>query len=241
MKLEITFRWKYLSIALVAFCLLSAFGYWWTAIRPYYPVEAILAAPLREIRAEENGVLPEALLQEGEAFKLGQLFFASNQDKLNQAKFKLDQNMQQYVYLQNEIGSSEVMDQVLSELQKWQQKVAELEKDRPLVPAAPFDGIVLQCFKTAGEKTHLGEPVLLISKQQNWVEAEIPETMLSKMRVGLSASVKLPSYPGKTWVGKVAWISPLAKHGKLKIRIYADDLPFKPGLTAKASIKIHGS
>lgn len=71
------------------------------------------------------------------------------------------------------------------------------------------------------------------------MEAEIDEALLSRVRVGLPARLEFPLYPKQQWMGQVAWISPVIEAGKVKIRLTADLLPLRPGLSAKTYIKIH--
>ncbi len=180
-----------------------------------------------------------------------------NCQQLDQGKQEIDQSMEQYLYLQKEMNlqgkSSEFLDQILGEAQKMQEQCSHIEKEIALLKkeraelekliekgsfSAKSDGVILRRFKQLGEAVFNGEPVFLISNsQQRWVEAEIEEKMLLKIRIGSPALVSFPSFPQKTWPAKVSWISSVVKEGKLKIRIAAENLPPYSGLTAKASIK----
>lgn len=259
----------------LAMSLLGGSFYWSKQIYPYYrTTQAAVYAPSREIKAGEMGNLADGSLMEGDLFQKGAPLFSLNgmvdfseitrldgqisalKVQLDETKLQADQIMEQYVYLQKELGgvdSPSVMDEILAEVQGWQEKsagvslsIARLEAQKLLVQdqlarlsaVAPFDGVVLRSYCEAGEKIKAGDPVLLVCQKNLSIEAELPETMLSYIHLNQAATIKLPSYPGKTWNGQITWISPCVSSGKLKIRIQADDLPFKAGLSADVLIKI---
>jgi multidrug resistance efflux pump len=183
----------------------------------------------------------------------------SCQQRIQQEKFKLEQAMQKYVRAQGEleigIGSSGEMDRVLSEVEDAQKKSDQYETEISFLAAekssvqakiakqlfaAPFEGMVIRRYMQPGEIAKAGDPILAICNQQlRWVETEIPEQMLANIRVGLSAILAFPSYPGKKWPAKVSWISPIVNEGKMKIRLTAERLPDQHGLSANVSIKVH--
>jgi len=72
---------------------------------------------------------------------------------------------------------------------------------------APFDGIVSQLPK-AGDFARTGAPLLsIVSTTGVWVEANFKETDLTQMRVGQDAELKVDTYPGQVFHGKVTSIS----------------------------------
>jgi multidrug resistance efflux pump len=179
-----------------------------------------------------------------------------HRQQVEQAKQRVDQGMEQYAYLQSELSlegkTSGLLDQILAEAQQMQSDCFQMEKElvafqnerselEKLIGrgsfVADFEGVVLRRLKQAGDSVLEGEPIFLISNhQKRWVEAEIPEKMLLKIRVGSLATIELPSFPKEKWQAQVSWISPVAKEGKLKIRMTAENLPRYSGLTAKALI-----
>lgn len=275
------FRWKpaYTLASFVAgtcLCLASGVIYWRQTIYPYYHLKyARLQAPSREMCAEDTGFIAETALSEGDLFQQGQHLFSlkevSNLDQLKQVqekmqackvrisetKAKVDQTMEQYVYLQKEllgVESSEIMDEILAEAQSWQDKTVQIEQELAILDAdynalqaklakqvvkAPFDGVVLRRYMQPGEKIREGDAVLLVSANDMSIEAEVPETILSYLTLQQTAMISLPAFPGQQWQGQITWISPTVVDGKLKVRIKADNLPFKTGLTANVSLKIH--
>lgn len=254
---------------------LFGFFYWAKKIYPYYHIkQAVVYAPIREIKSSEIGSLADGSLSEGDLFQKGELLFSLNamidsseigqldgkisamKPKLEQANGKAEQIMDQYLYLKKELGgveSAAVLEEILAEVQVWQAKSLEIsqaiaglteqrdsivERLSKLSSLAPFEGVVLRRFSEPGEKISLGDPVLLVGQKNLSIEAEIPETMLSYLSLKQKATIHLPSFPEKIWEGHISWISPSVSNGRLKIRIHAEDLPFKTGLTADVCIKI---
>jgi membrane fusion protein (multidrug efflux system) len=78
------------------------------------------------------------------------------------------------------------------------------------VVTAPSDGIVTRVERLqVGSYINASAPVFaLMSTGDTWIEANFKEDQLTHMRVGQTARVEVDSYPGKTFEGKVASVSP---------------------------------
>ena len=78
------------------------------------------------------------------------------------------------------------------------------------VVTAPSDGIVTRVEQLqVGSYINASAPVFaLVSTGDTWIEANFKEDQLTHMRVGQTARVEVDSYPGKTFEGKVASVSP---------------------------------
>jgi multidrug resistance efflux pump len=267
--------WSWKALGFVALLLIVGMGvYWKKEIHPFVNIAGgTLQIAKREVFAEESGVLSE--LFGDDFFQKGQVLFSTKdpfliskvqqalskeeeqQKEIEALQGKLEQSMQQYVYVQNELplqlSSTSVLDQMVGEIQKIQEQIRELEDgvtDLQITRSAmqhsmnaslaPFEGVVLQHFKQSGSRIEAGDLVFMIGeKERLWVEAEIEENMLAHVRAGLLAQIQFPSFPKKKWDGKVSWVSPVVERGTVKIRITADHLPLQPGLSANARIKIH--
>ena len=272
------FFWKNLRLIVVFASLsLGIFAlHWWKNVRPFFNIEhGTLCVMSTEVRSDEAGQLAQCSLEEGDFFQVGQSLFSLDasafiaelkeidrkaplyRKEIEEMKLKVDQTMQQYLYLQKELSfegkTSELLDEMLKEAQKMQGNCFQIEKElialqnerselekkiakRSLL--ADFEGVVLKRFKEVGDKVDSKEPIFLITNnKKRWVEAEVPEEMLMKVQVGLPAFLEFVSYPKKKWAAQISWISPVAKEGKLKIRLTADNLPCYSGLHAKASIR----
>lgn len=75
---------------------------------------------------------------------------------------------------------------------------------------APSDGVVTRVEQLqVGSYVAASTPVFaLVSTHDIWLEANFKEDQLGHMRAGQIASVKIDSYPGKTFKGRVASVSP---------------------------------
>ncbi|MEO8847188.1 MAG: HlyD family secretion protein [Casimicrobiaceae bacterium] len=78
------------------------------------------------------------------------------------------------------------------------------------VVAAPSDGVVTRVEQLqVGSYIAASAPVFaLVSTGDVWIEANFKEDQLAHMRVGQQASVEVDSYPGQTFEGRVASVSP---------------------------------
>jgi membrane fusion protein (multidrug efflux system) len=75
---------------------------------------------------------------------------------------------------------------------------------------APSDGIVTRVEQLQiGSYVAASTPVFaLVSTHDVWLEANFKEDQLGHMRAGQAASIRIDSYPGRTFKGKVASVSP---------------------------------
>ncbi|MDE3045023.1 MAG: efflux RND transporter periplasmic adaptor subunit [Verrucomicrobiota bacterium] len=237
--------------------------YWWQAVRPYIWIEqAQLVSPSFPIAAKGAGKVAALLVEEGDSFSQGQSLFTLEdsrrdlrqvedklkmaQERLEQETKRLEETLEKYVqeqevnFLLEVQDSQQMMNQLEQEISQIQGERLTLQNKGNQSSAAPFDGMVLNALKRAGEDASLGETVLLVSKTEaHWVEAEIPEQILSKIQVGSSALLEFIAFPGKRWPAKISWISPIVKEGKLKVRLTADQLPHQSGLSAKVRLKVY--
>jgi len=122
---------------------------------------------------------------------------------------------------------------------------------------APLSGMVLSENVESGEYVAPGTPVVTIGNLEKvWLRAYINETDLGRVKVGQPVQVTTDTYPGKTYEGKISFISSQAEFTpknvqtteervKLVYRIKVDLLnpamELKPGMPADATIQILAS
>lgn len=143
----------------------------------------------------------------------------SSQAQFDQAQHGLDNARQSVAAAQQQAASVLAMldgnpdidpDQHPSVLQAQ----ADLDKARLNLSyatiTAPDDGIVTKVEQLqVGDAINVGSPVFaLISSRDVWIEANYKESQLTHMRAGQPATVKIDTYPGKTFEAKVASIAP---------------------------------
>jgi len=72
------------------------------------------------------------------------------------------------------------------------------------VMSAPFDAIVAKKWLEEGDVLQPGAPILtLYERHEAWVTANFEETKISRFKVGQPAVVRVDSYPGLVFHGKV--------------------------------------
>jgi HlyD family secretion protein len=120
------------------------------------------------------------------------------------------------------------------------------------VVASPLSGIVLSDNIEPGEFVSAGTPVVTVAELDNvWLRAFVNETDLGRVKVGQTARISTDTYPGKTYEGRVSFLSSQAEFTprnvqtqeervKLVYRVKIDlpnpDQELKPGMPADAEI-----
>jgi membrane fusion protein, multidrug efflux system len=74
--------------------------------------------------------------------------------------------------------------------------------------AAPTDGTVGERHALAGQLVAPGTQVIDLVQSEVWVQANFKETQLTNMRVGDSTDVRIDTFPGRVFHGKVEQLSP---------------------------------
>jgi membrane fusion protein (multidrug efflux system) len=74
--------------------------------------------------------------------------------------------------------------------------------------AAPADGNVGERQVRVGQLVSPGTQVIAFVSNNKWVQANYRETQLTNMKVGDAAELRIDSYPGKVFSGKVIEIAP---------------------------------
>ena len=74
--------------------------------------------------------------------------------------------------------------------------------DRTLI--APADGRVVMTFVRKGEHVAPGQRILMFHDPKDiWVEANIKETDVRRLKPGMSADIRVDAYPGTVFKGEV--------------------------------------
>jgi RND family efflux transporter MFP subunit len=74
---------------------------------------------------------------------------------------------------------------------------------------APISGIVLTRIANLGLVANMSQELFTVADLSTvWVMASINEKDFSTIRVGTTASVTAPAYPGRVWKGRVVYIQP---------------------------------
>jgi HlyD family secretion protein len=120
--------------------------------------------------------------------------------------------------------------------------------------ASPLKGLVLSKNIEPGEFVSPGTPVVTVGDLVNvWLRAYISEGDLGRVKVGQKAAVTTDAWPGRTFEGRVSFISPQAEFTpknvqtpkervklvyRVKIDITNPDMALKAGMPADAEILV---
>ena len=113
-------------------------------------------------------------------------------------------------------GSTNLVESSRRRLALWDispEQIANLETngevDKTMTLYAPAGGYVLQRLVLPGQKIMPSEPLLMIGDLSTvWADADIYETDLPYIKVGMPVELLLPYWPGKKFEGKITFVSP---------------------------------
>jgi membrane fusion protein YbhG len=121
---------------------------------------------------------------------------------------------------------------------------------------SPMSGIVLSKSVEPGEFVSAGTPVVTVADLENvWLRAYVNEADLGRVKLGQGVRVTTDTYPGKTYEGRVSFISSQAEFTpksvqtekvrvklvyRIKIDIRNTNMELKPGMPADAEILMGG-
>lgn len=111
--------------------------------------------------------------------------------------------------------------------------------------SAPFAGTVIEKKVTLGELASPSEPMFTIADLSRvWIQADLPEAALAKVRVGANAKVIVPAYAGETFTGRVSHIGAMldkeTRTIAARIEVANADGRLKPEMFATATIDAGG-
>ena len=145
-------------------------------------------------------------------------------------------------------GAASLLDAARRRLEFWDvsdNQIKRLEQtgkiEKNLTLYSPADGWVTEKNVLAGQKIMAGEPLLVISDLTRvWGDADIYQTDLPYVRVGMSAEITIPYWDGKSFQGTVAFIAPTVdpetRTVKARLNIANSELLLKPEMYADARL-----
>ena len=88
---------------------------------------------------------------------------------------------------------------------------------------APFDGVILVRQAELGEIAVPGTSIVTLAYLDHvWLRAYINETDISRVRLGATAMVATDTYPGKTYRGRISFISSSAEFTPKTVETHAE-------------------
>jgi cobalt-zinc-cadmium efflux system membrane fusion protein len=110
---------------------------------------------------------------------------------------------------------------------------------------APFAGTVIEKKAVLGTLAGPTDPLFTVADLSRvWVQADLPEGVIAKVRVGANAQVGVPAYPGEIFKGRVGYVgAALDKDTRTvaaRIEVANADGRLKPEMFATAAIEVAG-
>lgn len=113
--------------------------------------------------------------------------------------------------LLNEAISQQELDQLSADVEAAKanvQKAQSLLDDKQV--DAPFNGVLDTVKVQVGDYVNVGDPIVeIVNIDKLWVDYNIPEQSLPKLKTGQLVQVTVESYPNKVFYGTVNYISPV--------------------------------
>lgn len=113
---------------------------------------------------------------------------------------------------------------------------------------APFDGEVLAIKQIPGDVVSSGAPALLLADRSDlYVDTQVDESDIARIKVGQPALITLDTLPGTTLNGTVSFINPVGEltSGLIKYSVRVElapvDAPLLLGATADITIQVDAS
>jgi len=126
-----------------------------------------------------------------------------------------------------------------------EEMVQHLETSHEVNPVislqAPIGGKVIASQAVRGAMVDQNTEILVIMDPTVlWIEAEIYERDIAKIKTGQDVEVSVPAYPGEVFPGKISYIGDVLKEDSRTITVRTEirnrDYKLKPGMTANVSI-----
>lgn len=106
---------------------------------------------------------------------------------------------------------------------------------------APFEGVVTKAQASPGDFIDEGKAVFNIADLSRvWVQAEVYEKDLGRIRIGQNASITVDTYPNESFEGKVTYLSdvldPQTRTARVRCEVANHDLRLKTDMFANVEL-----
>lgn len=110
---------------------------------------------------------------------------------------------------------------------------------------SPIPGTVIEKKATLGGLATPAEPLFTVADLSRvWIQADLPESALAKVRIGANAKVTVPAYPGEVFSGRVshigAGVNKETRTASARIEVMNANERLKPEMFATAAIEVTG-
>ncbi len=101
-------------------------------------------------------------------------------------------------------------------------RLAQAEKNRDAANVlAPYDGVVSERYVNPGDNVNPGTPMFAVVDPSTMrLEAAVPASELSMVRVGAPVRFTVTGYPGRTFDGRISSVNPQADPQTRQVRLF---------------------
>jgi membrane fusion protein (multidrug efflux system) len=197
-----------------------------------HAIGTLVAAHNIEITPEMPGHVVKILFQDGALVEAGasliQLNDAAYKTKYQAAKARLalsENKFQRVTQLaKKNFVSKQTMDEVEADLKE---RRADAEESEVMLNrmrlSAPFAGVVGKSKVNPGDYVTTGQPLVTLTDVKHLrIEFSVPERYLSSLKIGQDVKITTVAYPGREFVGKLAFIAPTINADNRSIALYAE-------------------
>jgi cobalt-zinc-cadmium efflux system membrane fusion protein len=123
--------------------------------------------------------------------------------------------------------------------------ITESHQINPVITLyAPIAGKIIQNNAVLGGMIDQATEILVIMDPTVlWIDAEIYEKDIAKIRLGQTVEISVPAYPGESFSGKITYISDVLKEDTRTITVRTEvenkDYRLKPGMFANITISLN--
>lgn len=203
------------------------------------------------ISSEISGQIKAIHVTEGQRVKKGQLLVSLNSDVTESAiaEVKAGLELARTVYekrkglWEKNIGSEIQYLEAKTNKDSLENKLKTLQAQLDMAKIkAPIDGIVDRIFRKEGEMAIPGQQLIqLVNLDKVYVNADVSETYLAKIKNGDMVEVSFPSYPGLTVESTIHRIGQVVKtkNRTFLVQVLLDnkDEKLKPNMVAEIKMK----
>ncbi|MGQ9801373.1 MAG: efflux RND transporter periplasmic adaptor subunit [Candidatus Saccharicenans sp.] len=126
-------------------------------------------------------------------------------------------------------------------------KMSTIHQINPIITLySPIKAKVVEIKVVPGEMVDQSKDMMvIIDPRVLWVDAEIFEKDISRVRPGQKVEITVPAYPGKTFVGRISYVGDVLKDDTRTVTVRTEvenkDLELKPGMFATLKINLNGN
>ena len=130
---------------------------------------------------------------------------------------------------------------VLSGLQQRLRRYGASGNGSSTVLKAPFAGVITKAAASPGDIVEPGKEMFTVADLSKvWVQAEVYEKDLGRIRLGQDAAIRVDTYPDESFAGRVAYISdvldPQTRTAKVRCEVANKDVRLKTDMFANIEL-----